>query len=102
MTGQFGFLNISLPFAKIELVPYQGRAGMSRARQGRDIAHFNRHNPGKTGDREQRMYAFNIEKEQEWDPKKHGEKILAELDVGCGQAGDYTVACWEPGQISPN
>ena len=48
------------------------------------------------------MHAFNIEKEQEWDPKKHVEKILAELDVGGGQAGDYTVACWEPGQISPN
>ena len=48
------------------------------------------------------MHAFNIDKEQEWDPKKHVEKILAELDVGGGQAGDYTVACWEPGQISPN
>ena len=30
------------------------------------------------------------------------QKILAELDVGGGQAGDYTVACWEPGQVSPN
>ena len=48
------------------------------------------------------MHAFNIDKEQQWDPKKHVEKILAELDVGGGQAGDYTVACWEPGQISPN
>ena len=48
------------------------------------------------------MYAFNIEKEQEWDAKKHVEKILAELDIGGGQAGDYTVACWEPGQVSPN
>ena len=48
------------------------------------------------------MYAFNIEKEQEWDPRKHVEKILAELDVGGGQNGDYTVACWEPGQVSPN
>ena len=26
--------------------------------------------------REQRMYAFNIDKEQEWDPKKHVENIL--------------------------
>ena len=48
------------------------------------------------------MHAFNITAEQEWDPKKHVEKVLAELDVGGGQAGDYTVACWEPGQISPN
>jgi len=66
------------------------------------MARANRHNPGKTGLREQRMYAFNIDKEQEWDAKKHVEKILAELDVGGGQAGDYTVACWEPGQVSPN
>src|SRR6476469_1650812 len=102
MTGQFGFLNISLPFAKIELVSYQGRAGVSRSRHGRDMARANRHNPGKAGLREQRMYAFNIDKEQEWDAKKHVEKILAELDVGGGQAGDYTVACWEPGQDSPN
>src|ERR1041384_6835107 len=47
------------------------------------------------------MQAFNIEKEQEWNPKHHVEKILSELDVGGGQSGDYTVACWEPGQISP-
>lgn len=48
------------------------------------------------------MHVFDINKEQQWDPKKHVEKILAELDVGEGQSGDYTVACWEPGQISPN
>lgn len=48
------------------------------------------------------MYAFDIEREQEWDAKKHVEKILARLDAGGGQRGDYTVACWEPGQISPN
>ena len=47
------------------------------------------------------MHTFNIEKEQEWNPKHHVEKILSELDVGGGQSGDYTVACWEPGQISP-
>ena len=48
------------------------------------------------------MHVFDIGKEQEWNPKKHVEKILAELEVGGGQMGDYTVACWEPGQISPN
>ena len=46
------------------------------------------------------MYAFDIEREQEWDAKKHVEKILARLDAGGGQRGDYTVACWEPGQRS--
>ena len=43
------------------------------------------------------MEAFNLSKEQQWDPKKHVEKILGEVEDG-----DYTVACWEPGQISPN
>ena len=43
------------------------------------------------------MHAFNLESEQAWDPKKHVEKIL-----GTVEDGDVTVACWEPGQISPN
>jgi quercetin dioxygenase-like cupin family protein len=43
------------------------------------------------------MHVFNLEREQAWDPKKHVEKLLAEVE-----AGDTTVACWEPGQFSPN
>jgi quercetin dioxygenase-like cupin family protein len=43
------------------------------------------------------MEAFDLSKEQRWDPKKHVENILGEVE-----AGDYTVACWEPGQVSPN
>ena len=43
------------------------------------------------------MHAFSLAQEQQWDPKKHVEKILGEVEDG-----DYTVACWEPGQISPN
>ena len=31
------------------------------------------------------MHVFDINKEQQWDPTKHVEKILAELDVGGGQ-----------------
>ena len=42
------------------------------------------------------MHVFSLQKEQEWDPKKHVEKILGEVG-----GGDVTVACWEPGQISP-
>jgi len=42
------------------------------------------------------MQVFNLKKEQDWNPKKHVEKILG--DVG---DGDASVACWEPGQISP-
>ena len=42
------------------------------------------------------MRVFNLTQEAEFDPKKHVEKILGRLE-----GGDVTVACWEPGQISP-
>src|SRR5438876_9027929 len=42
------------------------------------------------------MHAFNLEREQQWDPMHHVEKILGKV-----AGGDFTVACWEPGQISP-
>ena len=42
------------------------------------------------------MHVFSLQKEQQWDPKKHVEKILGNIGEG-----DVTVACWEPGQISP-
>ena len=43
------------------------------------------------------MQAFDLAKEQVWNPKHHVEKILGKVDDG-----DFTVACWEPGQTSPN
>jgi mannose-6-phosphate isomerase-like protein (cupin superfamily) len=42
------------------------------------------------------MHVFDLGKEQVWDPKRHVEKIL-----GTEADGDFTVACWEPGQVSP-
>jgi quercetin dioxygenase-like cupin family protein len=42
------------------------------------------------------MQVFDLVKEQEWNPKHHVEKILGTISEG-----DVTVACWEPGQISP-
>ena len=42
------------------------------------------------------MHVFSLEREQQWDPKRHVEKILGKI-----AGGDVTVACWEPGQISP-
>ena len=42
------------------------------------------------------MQAFNLGAEKVFDPRKHVEKIL-----GTVGEGDVTVACWEPGQISP-
>ena len=43
------------------------------------------------------MQAFDLDVEQEWNPKHHVEKILGRVEDG-----DFTVACWEPGQTSPN
>ncbi len=43
------------------------------------------------------MLSFSLQEEQEFSPKKHVEKILGKVDDG-----DVTIACWEPGQISPN
>ena len=42
------------------------------------------------------MKVFSIVEEAEYNPKKHVEKILGRVEEG-----DATVACWEPGQISP-
>src|SRR3984893_6311450 len=43
------------------------------------------------------MHGFSVTGEAEFDPKKHVEKVLGTI-----ADGDVTVACWEPGQISPN
>jgi quercetin dioxygenase-like cupin family protein len=43
------------------------------------------------------VHAFRLEDEQEFNPAIHVEKIL-----GREGRGDFTVACWEPGQVSPN
>ncbi len=42
------------------------------------------------------MHAFNLRAEQTFDPQKHVERILGKIGEG-----DVTVACWEPGQVSP-
>ncbi len=42
------------------------------------------------------MQVFSVVGEAEFGPKKHVEKILGTIEHG-----DVTVACWEPGQISP-
>lgn len=42
------------------------------------------------------MHVFDLSREQEWNPQHHVEKILGRVE-----GGDVTVACWEPGQISP-
>ena len=43
------------------------------------------------------MLVFDLAVEQVFDPKRHVEKIL-----GTVGEGDVTVACWDPGQCSPN
>lgn len=42
------------------------------------------------------MHVFDLLKEQEFRMDRHVEKILAHVEDG-----DETVACWEPGQVSP-
>ena len=42
------------------------------------------------------MQAFSLKAEQKFDPQKHVERVL-----GTVGEGDVTVACWEPGQVSP-
>ena len=42
------------------------------------------------------MHVFDLGREQEWNPQHHVEKILGRVE-----GGDVTIACWEPGQISP-
>lgn len=43
------------------------------------------------------MYTFCLQTEKRFDPKRHIENILARVGDG-----DVSVACWEPGQISPH
>jgi quercetin dioxygenase-like cupin family protein len=42
------------------------------------------------------VLVFKLEEEQEWNSTHHVEKIL-----GAVGGGDVTIACWEPGQVSP-
>jgi quercetin dioxygenase-like cupin family protein len=46
--------------------------------------------------RTEEVLAFSLQQEQTFDPRRHVEKILGRIENG-----DVTVACWEPGQISP-
>jgi quercetin dioxygenase-like cupin family protein len=43
------------------------------------------------------MLVFDLGTEQAFNPEHHVEKILGKVGEG-----DVTVACWEPGQTSPN
>ena len=43
------------------------------------------------------MLSFNLEAEAGFDPQKHVERVRGKVGEG-----DVTVACWEPGQTSPN
>ena len=43
------------------------------------------------------MLVFDLSAEQVFNPERHVEKILGKVGEG-----DVTVACWEPGLVSPN
>ncbi len=42
------------------------------------------------------MLIYELEAEQQWSIAHHVERVLAKV-----AGGDVTVACWEPGQVSP-
>jgi quercetin dioxygenase-like cupin family protein len=42
------------------------------------------------------MHFFDLHSSQQFDPDERVEKVLATVE-----GGDFTVACWEPGQVSP-
>lgn len=42
------------------------------------------------------MHSYSLQDEQRFDPRERVERILGEVG-----GGDHSVACWEPGQISP-
>jgi quercetin dioxygenase-like cupin family protein len=46
---------------------------------------------------EEAMELFDLREEQRFDPARHVETILHRFG-----GGDVTVACWEPGQVSPH
>jgi mannose-6-phosphate isomerase-like protein (cupin superfamily) len=43
------------------------------------------------------VQVFDLGKEQAFNPVRHVEKILGTI-----AEGDVTIACWDPGQASPN
>jgi quercetin dioxygenase-like cupin family protein len=42
------------------------------------------------------MLVHDLKSEERWNPEHHVERVL-----GTVSGGDVTVACWEPGQVSP-
>ena len=42
------------------------------------------------------MLVHDLNAEQQWNLEHHVERVLGKVGEG-----DVTVACWEPGQISP-
>ena len=42
------------------------------------------------------MHTFDLRAEQRFDASERVERVLASVD-----SGDFTCACWEPGQVSP-
>jgi len=42
------------------------------------------------------MLVFDLKAEQQWNPEHHVERVLGKVGEG-----DVTIACWDPGQVSP-
>jgi mannose-6-phosphate isomerase-like protein (cupin superfamily) len=42
------------------------------------------------------MLVFDLKAEQQYNPEHHVERVLGKV-----AGGDVTIACWDPGQVSP-
>src|SRR5215470_18015819 len=91
MIGHFGFCSMNS-----DPSPFGGGTMPDRMAAGKTACSRPRPCSRLAGDGGDAMQVFDLRKEQAWDPKKHVERILGEVEEG-----DVTVACWEPGQISP-
>ncbi|MBI1724380.1 MAG: cupin domain-containing protein [Candidatus Tectomicrobia bacterium] len=47
------------------------------------------------------MHVYSLTKEAQFRPERHVEKVLGRFETQYGKV-DVTVACWEPGHVSPN
>lgn len=47
------------------------------------------------------MHVYDLEKEAQFRPERHVEKVLGRFETQWDKV-DVTVACWEPGHVSPH
>jgi quercetin dioxygenase-like cupin family protein len=98
LQGSLGWLFRRGGFCGRPFAPHKIRVSTSRQHRARARGRFELKPRNTIKEAEETgMQVFDLAGEAAFDPKKHVEKILGKV-----AGGDVTVACWEPGQISPN